>query len=78
MMTAFPSRFVSPILAALAIVVLLAAPARAELTVDITQGNIEPLPIAVPPAVVFEDVTKGYVPKSTSNREPCAPSNRIE
>ncbi len=28
-----------------------------------------------PPAVVFDEVTYGYVPWSTSRSEPCAPSN---
>ncbi|MBL4691562.1 MAG: Tol-Pal system protein TolB, partial [Rhodospirillales bacterium] len=32
---------------ALALALLVALPARAELRIDITQGNVEPLPIAV-------------------------------
>jgi hypothetical protein len=34
-------------------------------------GN--PEPVQEPPAVVFDDVTKGKVPKSTSSKLPCAP-----
>lgn len=42
-------RFVSPALAALAVVPVLAAfAARAQQEVDITQGHIEPMPIAIP------------------------------
>jgi hypothetical protein len=37
-----------------------------------------PKPVQAPAAVVFEEVTNGYVPKSTSNNEPCAPSQRID
>ena len=37
-----------------------------------------PKPVQAPAAVVFEEVTKGYVPKSTSNKEPCAPSAKID
>src|SRR4030042_2683735 len=36
-----------------------------------------PVPILLPPAIVFDDVVKGYVPKSTSSIVPCAPSKRI-
>src|SRR5262249_56669728 len=34
-----------------------------------------PEPTAAPPAVGFDDVTKGYVPWTTSSNEPCEPSN---
>ena len=37
-----------------------------------------PRPVQAPAAVVLEEVTKGYVPKSTSNKEPCAPSHKID
>src|SRR5690606_8671594 len=37
-----------------------------------------PKPVQAPAAVVVDDVTKGYVPKSISNKEPCAPSARID
>lgn len=47
-------------LAAVALAVSLAAPARAELTVDITQGNIEPLPIAVPDFIASDDVARRF------------------
>ena len=36
-----------------------------------------PVPAQAPPAVVFELVTNGYVPKSISSIVPCAPSRRI-
>ena len=36
-----------------------------------------PKPVQAPAAVVFDEVTKGYVPKSISNKEPCAPSAKI-
>ncbi|MEP4379020.1 MAG: Tol-Pal system beta propeller repeat protein TolB [Alphaproteobacteria bacterium] len=42
------------------ILALPALPARAELTVDITQGNIEPLPIAVPNFIASEDVARRF------------------
>ena len=32
---------------------------------------------AAPPAVVFDEVTNGYVPWSISSNAPCAPSNKI-
>ncbi len=34
-----------------------------------------PVPVQAPPAVGFEEVTKGYVPWSTSSRVPWPPSN---
>ncbi len=34
-----------------------------------------PVPTAASPAMVFDDVTNGYVPTSTSSSAPCAPSN---
>lgn len=45
-------------LIALFFTLLLAAPVRAELTVDITKGNIEPLPIAVPDFSASDDVAR--------------------
>src|SRR5260370_393719 len=36
-----------------------------------------PVPVQAPPAVVFEEVTYGYVPWSISRNVPCAPSNKI-
>ena len=36
-----------------------------------------PEPVAAVDATVFEEVTKGYVPWSTSKRMPWAPSNNI-
>ena len=41
---------------------------------DIFLGEI-PVPVQAPPAVPFDDVTNGYVPKSTSSIVPCAPSS---
>ena len=35
-----------------------------------------PEPVHAPPAVVFDDVTNGYVPWSMSKNVPCAPSNK--
>src|SRR3954452_2408572 len=43
-------------------------------TVVILVGPI-PEPTDAPPAVGFEDVTKGYVPWSTSSSVPCDPSS---
>src|SRR5690606_17556864 len=37
-----------------------------------------PKPVHAPAAVVFDDVTNGYVPKSISRSDPCAPSARID
>src|SRR5690606_14317975 len=37
-----------------------------------------PKPVQAPAAVVLDDVTKGYVPKSISSKEPCAPSAKID
>jgi hypothetical protein len=37
-----------------------------------------PKPVQAPAAVVLDDVTNGYVPKSTSNKEPWAPSHNID
>src|SRR6266704_3499887 len=36
-----------------------------------------PEPVQAPPAVVFDEVTNGYVPWSMSRNVPCAPSNKI-
>ena len=36
-----------------------------------------PKPVHAPAQTVFEEVTKGYEPKSTSSSDPCAPSHRI-
>jgi TolB protein len=55
--------FVRTLFAVLAVMLLsapLALPARAELTVDITQGNIEPLPIAVPNFIASDDVARRF------------------
>ena len=41
--------FTGALIAALAILVQVGAPARAELRIDITSGQVEPLPIAIPP-----------------------------
>src|SRR5690606_37937225 len=43
-------------------------------TASMSVGAIPP-PVAAPPDVVLLDVTNGYVPWSTSSREPCAPSS---
>ena len=37
----------------------------------------QPVPVAAADATVLDDVTNGYVPWSTSNKIPCAPSNNI-
>ena len=37
----------------------------------------QPEPVAAEEATVLEEVTKGYVPWSTSKRTPWAPSNNI-
>jgi hypothetical protein len=37
-----------------------------------------PKPVQAPAAVVLDDVTNGYVPKSTSSKEPWAPSHNID
>ena len=37
-----------------------------------------PNPVQAPAAVVLEEVTYGYVPKSISKSEPCAPSAKID
>ena len=37
-----------------------------------------PRPVETPPAVVLDEVTKGYVPWSISSNVPCAPSNKID
>ena len=55
-----PPRLFSAVLAALAITVLIVAPARAEITVDITQGNVEPLPIAVPDFVANGEAARRF------------------
>ena len=54
------SRTLSAGLAALLFTLFLAVPVRAELTVDITQGNIEPLPIAVPDFIAADDATRRF------------------
>ena len=36
-----------------------------------------PTPVAAWPEITFDEVTKGYVPKSISNSAPWAPSNKI-
>jgi TolB protein len=60
MMTSPKARTLFAVLAALLLSALLALPARAELTVDITQGNIEPLPIAVPNFIASDDVARRF------------------
>lgn len=60
MMTAPSKRNLFAVLAVLLFSVPMALPARAELTVDITQGKIEPLPIAVPNFIASEDVARRY------------------
>ena len=51
------------------------------LTIPITSvillGGI-PVPVQAPPEVGLDDVTKGYVPKSTSSKAPWAPSSNID
>src|SRR5690606_39601092 len=37
-----------------------------------------PKPVQAPAAVVVDEVTNGYVPKSISSNDPCAPSARID
>ena len=36
-----------------------------------------PNPVHAPAHIVFDDVTKGYEPKSISSKVPCAPSAKI-
>ena len=60
MMTAPPVRTLFAVLAVLLFTAPLTLPARAELTVDITQGNIEPLPIAVPNFIASDDVARRF------------------
>ena len=36
-----------------------------------------PSPVQAPAVIVLDEVTKGYDPKSISNKVPCAPSARI-
>jgi TolB protein len=48
------------LIAALMVTVLFATNARAELTVDITQGNVEPLPIAVPDFLPSDDAARRF------------------
>jgi len=60
MMTAPSVRTILGVVSALVLFVLLALPARAELTVDVTQGNIEPLPIAVPNFIASDDVARRF------------------
>ncbi|MGB0571551.1 MAG: Tol-Pal system beta propeller repeat protein TolB [Alphaproteobacteria bacterium] len=60
MMTVPSKRNLFAVLAVLLFSVPMALPARAELTVDITQGKIEPLPIAVPNFIASEDVARRY------------------
>lgn len=54
------TRWFSLLAATLAMTVVLAVPARAEITVDITQGNVEPLPIAVPDFVSDSDAARQF------------------
>ncbi|HCO99949.1 MAG: Tol-Pal system beta propeller repeat protein TolB [Alphaproteobacteria bacterium] len=58
MMTVPSFRSTPALLVVLLLSVLAVLPARAELTVDITQGNIEPLPIAVPDFIAGDDVER--------------------
>ena len=36
-----------------------------------------PSPVQAPAQIVFDEVTKGYDPKSMSNKDPLAPSAKI-
>ncbi|MEH6753069.1 MAG: Tol-Pal system protein TolB, partial [Alphaproteobacteria bacterium] len=54
------NRWFSTLLTALVMTVVFAVPARAEITVDITQGNVEPLPIAVPDFVADSDASRQF------------------
>jgi hypothetical protein len=36
-----------------------------------------PNPVHVPAVMVLDEVTNGYVPKSISNKVPCAPSAKM-
>ncbi len=60
MMTARPVCTFLAVFAVLLFSAPLALPARAELTVDITQGNIEPLPIAVPNFIASDDIARRF------------------
>ena len=60
MMTTPPVRTLFMVLAVMLLSAPLALPARAQLTVDITQGNIEPLPIAVPNFIASDDVARRF------------------
>ena len=43
-------------------------------TIELTEVGGTPSPVQAPPLVGLDDVTNGYVPKSTSSKAPCAPS----
>lgn len=60
MITTPPVRTLFMVLAVMLLSAPLALPARAQLTVDITQGNIEPLPIAVPNFIASDDVARRF------------------
>ena len=60
MMTTPPVRTLFMVLAVMLLSAPLALPVRAQLTVDITQGNIEPLPIAVPNFIASDDVARRF------------------
>ena len=53
-------RLFSAALAVLSITILISVPVRAEITVDITQGNVEPLPIAVPNFVANGEAARRF------------------
>ncbi len=61
-MTSFApvNRLALAALAALAVLAAAVGPARAQLTVDITQGNVEPLPIAVPDFLPSDDTARRF------------------
>ncbi|MFB0923582.1 MAG: Tol-Pal system beta propeller repeat protein TolB [Alphaproteobacteria bacterium] len=54
------SRWFAAVLAFSALTLLFAVSARAEITVDITQGNVEPLPIAVPDFVAGSEIARRF------------------
>jgi TolB protein len=53
-------RWFTAVLAALVIAMMISTPVRAEITVDITQGNVEPLPIAVPDFVAGSEAARRF------------------
>jgi TolB protein len=59
-LSAFPIRRALTGLAGAVLLILAVAPAQAELTVDITQGNIEPLPIAVPDFLPSDETARRF------------------